>query len=269
MGHISRINCHVGLQWLKFNNSFICLHCGRLGFYPWVGKIPWRRKQLPTPAFWPREFHGLYIPWGHKESDTTEWLSLKRATFKVGLKFLNFSKMTLATMSNLFCNFQMHWRRVWSFWASQVTLVVKNPPAYLGRHRRCRFHPWVGKYPWRRAWHPTPVFLLGESHGQRSLEGYSPCGCRVRQLKWLSMHAREVFMLIERSALCFVKLQNASLMSRTLGGRWRVGQVIGMKWPIGLRDGCLGEPGKLEVLAAAVRGPCFGKSSHPGRKGDW
>ena len=39
------------------------------------GKIPWRRKRLPTPVFWPGEFHGLYSPWGHKESDTTEWTS--------------------------------------------------------------------------------------------------------------------------------------------------------------------------------------------------
>ena len=37
-----------------------------------VGKIPWRRERLPTPVFWPREFHGLYSPWGYKESDTTE-----------------------------------------------------------------------------------------------------------------------------------------------------------------------------------------------------
>ena len=33
-------------------------------------------EQLPTPVFWPREFHGLYSPWGHIESDTTEQLSL-------------------------------------------------------------------------------------------------------------------------------------------------------------------------------------------------
>ena len=42
--------------------------------------------------------------------------------------------------------------------------------------RRCRFDPWVGKNPWRRKWQPTPVFLPGESHGQRSLAGYSPWG---------------------------------------------------------------------------------------------
>ena len=43
---------------------------------PWVGKIPWGRESLPTPVFWPREFHGLYSPWGHKELDTTERLLL-------------------------------------------------------------------------------------------------------------------------------------------------------------------------------------------------
>ena len=33
------------------------------GFDPWIGKIPWRREQLPTPVFWPEEIHGLYSPW--------------------------------------------------------------------------------------------------------------------------------------------------------------------------------------------------------------
>ena len=42
----------------------------------WVGKIPWRREQLSTPEFWPGEFHELYSPWGRKESDMTERLSL-------------------------------------------------------------------------------------------------------------------------------------------------------------------------------------------------
>ena len=43
---------------------------------PWVGKIPWKRERIPTPVFWPREFHGLYSPWGRKESDMTVRLSL-------------------------------------------------------------------------------------------------------------------------------------------------------------------------------------------------
>ena len=36
------------------------------------------------------------------------------------------------------------------------------------------FDPWAGKIPWRRTWQPTPVFLPGKSHGQRSLAGYRP-----------------------------------------------------------------------------------------------
>ena len=44
------------------------------------------------------------------------------------------------------------------------------------QYRKWGFNPWVGKIPWRREWPPTPVFLPGKSHGQRSLAGYSPWG---------------------------------------------------------------------------------------------
>ena len=40
------------------------------------------------------------------------------------------------------------------------------------------FDPWVRKIPWRRKWQPTPVFLPRKLHGQRSLSGYSPWGCK-------------------------------------------------------------------------------------------
>ena len=40
------------------------------------------------------------------------------------------------------------------------------------------FNPWEEKIPWRREWQPTPVFLPGESHGWRSLIGYSPWGLK-------------------------------------------------------------------------------------------
>ena len=59
-------------------------------------------------------------------------------------------------------------------WASQVALVVKNLQANAGTYKRHVFDPWVRRIPWRRAWQPTPVLLHGESHGQRSLVGYSP-----------------------------------------------------------------------------------------------
>ena len=48
--------------------------------------------------------------------------------------------------------------------------------------RRHRFDPWVRKIPWRRKWQPTPVFLPGKFHRQRSLVGYNSWGCkRVRR----------------------------------------------------------------------------------------
>ena len=50
--------------------------------------------------------------------------------------------------------------------------MVSNLPAM----RRPGSDPWVGKVSWRREWQPTPVFLPGEFHGQRSLVGYSPWG---------------------------------------------------------------------------------------------
>ena len=45
-------------------------------FNPWVEKLPWRRERLPTPVFWPGEFHRIYSPWDCKELDMTEQLSL-------------------------------------------------------------------------------------------------------------------------------------------------------------------------------------------------
>ena len=51
----------------------------------------------------------------------------------------------------------------------------REEPAYqCRRHKRLKFDPWVRTIPWRRAWQPTPVFLPGESHGQRNLAGCSP-----------------------------------------------------------------------------------------------
>ena len=56
-------------------------------------------------------------------------------------------------------------------------------------HLQCRrsgFDPWGGKIPWRREWQPTPVFLPGKLHGQRTLAGYSPWGCRIGHDWWLT-----------------------------------------------------------------------------------
>ena len=93
----------------------------------------------------PKEFHGQrslvgYSPWGHKELDMTERLTHSEASgFPGGTS-------------------------------------GKELPVSAGDIRDTGFDSWVGRIPWRKAWQPTPVFLPGEFHGQRSLVGYSPWG---------------------------------------------------------------------------------------------
>ena len=56
------------------------------------------------------------------------------------------------------------------------------------RHRKCGFDLWVSKIPWRRKWQPTPIFLPGESQGQRIPAGYGPWNCRVGH-NWARMYS--------------------------------------------------------------------------------
>ena len=68
-----------------------------------------------------------------------------------------------------------------------------------GKERRCQcrrhkghwFNPWVKKIPWRREWQLTPVFWPGESHGQRSLVGYSPWGCTELDLSEQTQYTKK------------------------------------------------------------------------------
>ena len=57
------------------------------------------------------------------------------------------------------------------------------------RHKSHGFNPWARKISWRKAWQPTPVFLPGKSHGQRSLIGYSPQGCKKSEMTEAAKHA--------------------------------------------------------------------------------
>ena len=72
--------------------------------------------------------------------------------------------------------FRWCWFRYWDSpckWCFPGGSVVKNLPA-MQETQRSRLNPWVWKIPWRRKWQPTPVFLPGKSHGQRSMMAYSP-----------------------------------------------------------------------------------------------
>ena len=69
----------------------------------------------------------------------------------------------------------LSWASLVARWLKKQT-NKKNTTKPACQCRRHGFNPWVGKIPWRRKWQPTPVFLPGESHGQRSLACYSPWG---------------------------------------------------------------------------------------------
>ena len=67
----------------------------------------------------------------------------------------------------------------------------KEPACQCRRHKRREFDSWFEKIPWRRTWQSAPVFL--PVHGQRSLAGYSPYGCKESDMtEQLNMHAHTI-----------------------------------------------------------------------------
>ena len=73
----------------------------------------------------------------------------------------------------------------------------KEPACQGKRPKRHGFHSWVGKIPWRRAWELTPVFLPGESHGQRSLAGYlQSIGSQRDRHNWSNLACMHTYIYI-------------------------------------------------------------------------
>ena len=70
-------------------------------------------------------------------------------------------------------------------------LSGKESTCQCRKCKRLRFDPWVRQIPWRRKWQPTPVSLPGKFHGQRSLVGYSPWGCKESEM---TKHAHKYIM---------------------------------------------------------------------------
>ena len=84
------------------------------------------------------------------------------------------------------------------------------------RQKRCRFDPWVGNIPWRRAWQPTPVFLLGKSHAQRSLAGYGPWGHKELDMSEVTEQQQHAEFLQSCRTLCYPT--NCSLPDSSVHG---------------------------------------------------
>ena len=76
-----RVGYPLQYSWASFVAQLvkILLQCGRPGFDPWVGKIPWRRERLPTPVFWPGKFHivhGIAKSWTQLNDFSLHFTSL-------------------------------------------------------------------------------------------------------------------------------------------------------------------------------------------------
>ena len=69
--------------------------------------------------------------------------------------------------------------------------MVKNLPASAGEERDTGLIPGWGRFPWRRKWQPTPVFLLRKSHGQWSLAGYRTWGVTKSRTDLATEHTHE------------------------------------------------------------------------------
>ena len=206
----------------------------------------WRRKWQPTPVFLPGESQGQRSLvgcrlWGHTESDMTEvtqqqqqqlscWLNDKESTCNAGdpgsiLGQKDALERGMATHSSI-----AFWRISWTEepvgspwghkdWAtSTLNYTLFLPRWFSGKEFTCRAGDLglipgredpLEKHPWRRRKQPIPVFLMGKSHGQRSLVGYSPWDCKERgTTERLSMHPHIVlckWILLDFDKLCLGK----------------------------------------------------------------
>ena len=98
------------------------------------------------------------------------------------------------------------WRRINATLQKQPTIsgfpgynCGKEPTCPSMRHKSLRLDPWVAKMPRRRAWQPSPLFMPGESHGQRILGGYSPQGHTESDTTKATQHAKGMLS----NLLCF------------------------------------------------------------------
>ena len=125
----------------------------------------------------------IFIPlWLEKTFDIIPiLLNLLRHILWPGIYASNIYVLAM-TIKNVSKYCQMCPNVSWKSNHHQLTTTTLGQPGFLLKYKfnrassvkRHRFDPWVGKITWGRAWQPTPVFLPGESHGQRSLSGYSP-----------------------------------------------------------------------------------------------
>ena len=102
----------------------------------------------------------MYIGWTHPPNSTSQ----ETVHYQVKNSFVPLWDMTLSPVQ--------------SFISWFLVAQLKKICLQCRRQRRLWFNPWVRKIPWRRKRQPTPVFLPGKCHEQKSLACYRPWGCK-------------------------------------------------------------------------------------------
>ena len=119
-------------------------------------------------------------------------------------------------------------------WSCQSTEIGRGLPRWHSDEestcqcricKRCRFDPEVAKNPWSRKWQPTPIFLLGKFHGQRSLTGYSPWGCKESDTTEPSTTTTT-----ETGRFQISKYRGKNKVQRWVSGVWNVYYTSEKRW---------------------------------------
>ena len=133
--------------------------------------------------------------WGRKESDMTEQLNWTECFIRVSLIKSSSHLIIIAWLVVSLFHLDYEFLK-----GRHRNILFISPVSRIGASwwlsskestcqcRRHKFDPWVGNIPWRRKWQLTPVFLLGEYYGQRSVTGYIVHGIfQARILEWVAI----------------------------------------------------------------------------------
>ena len=202
------LNYETEKVWSGKEPACQCGRHNRCSFNCWIGKIPWRRG-MATHYHQTGYMGTIKIIFQKVKSLSRVWLfatpwtvayqappsmGFSRQEYWSGLPFPSPGDLHNSGIERRSPTFQADaltseppGKRYLSVVLIQISLIlwVRMRVSYVlclyfqRIHMQCRrlgFDSWVGKMPWTRKWQPTPVFLPGESHGQRSLAGYSTWG---------------------------------------------------------------------------------------------
>ena len=139
---------------------------------------------MPFAATWVA-FRDYHSSWSKSDKDKYDMLSYTWNLKNKWAYVRSISRLTGIENNLQLAKEKCECGRHWECGIHLYTLVYLREITKCGR---TRFDPWVGKIPWRKAWQPTPVFLSGESHGQRSLGLQSIDSQTVDTLKRQNAH---------------------------------------------------------------------------------